>query len=33
MGVAWIPDLVRSARAIMYAAIDTLTRPRHELGL
>jgi acetylornithine deacetylase/succinyl-diaminopimelate desuccinylase-like protein len=33
MGVAWIPDLMKSARAIMYAVIDTLTRPRHELGL
>jgi acetylornithine deacetylase/succinyl-diaminopimelate desuccinylase-like protein len=33
MGVAWIPDLMKSARAIMYAVIDTLTRPRRELGL
>jgi acetylornithine deacetylase/succinyl-diaminopimelate desuccinylase-like protein len=33
MGVASIPDLIRSARAIIYAVIDTLTRPRHELGL
>jgi acetylornithine deacetylase/succinyl-diaminopimelate desuccinylase-like protein len=33
MGVAWIPDLIKSARAIMYAVIDTLTRPREELGL
>lgn len=33
MGVAWIPDLVKSARAIMYAAIDTLTRPRSALAL
>jgi len=33
MGVAWIPDLIKSARAIMYAVIDTLTRPRSELGL
>jgi len=33
MGVAYIPDLVKSARAIMYAVIDTLTRPRAELGL
>ncbi|HKV54907.1 MAG TPA: hypothetical protein VJN94_09715 [Candidatus Binataceae bacterium] len=33
MGVAWIPDLVKSARAIMYAVIDTLTRSRTELGL
>jgi acetylornithine deacetylase/succinyl-diaminopimelate desuccinylase-like protein len=33
MGVAWIPDLIKSARAIMYAVVDTLTRPREELGL
>jgi acetylornithine deacetylase/succinyl-diaminopimelate desuccinylase-like protein len=33
MGVAWVPDLIKSARAILYAVIDTLTRPRHELGL
>jgi len=33
MGVAWIPDLIKSARAIMYAVIDTLTRPRPDLGL
>jgi acetylornithine deacetylase/succinyl-diaminopimelate desuccinylase-like protein len=33
MGVAWVPDLIRSARAIIYAVIDTLTRPRNELGL
>lgn len=33
MGVASIPDLIKSARAIIYAVIDTLTRPRHELGL
>jgi len=33
MGVAWVPDLIKSARAIMYAVIDTLTRTRHELGL
>jgi hypothetical protein len=33
MGVACIPDLVKTARAIMYAVIDTLTRPRDELGL
>ena len=33
MGVASIPDLMKSARAIMYAVIDTLTRTRHELGL
>ncbi|MGH7916828.1 MAG: M20 family metallopeptidase [Candidatus Binataceae bacterium] len=33
MGVAFIPDLIKSARAIMYAVIDTLARPRKELGL
>ncbi|HJU09816.1 MAG TPA: hypothetical protein VJ728_03015 [Candidatus Binataceae bacterium] len=33
MGVAWIPDLIKTARAIMYSVIDTLTRPRRELGL
>jgi acetylornithine deacetylase/succinyl-diaminopimelate desuccinylase-like protein len=33
MGVAWVPDLIKSARAIMYAVIDTLTRQRRELGL
>ncbi len=33
MGVAWVPDLMKAARAIMYAVIDTLTRPRAKLGL
>jgi hypothetical protein len=33
MGVAWVPDLIKSAQAIMYAVIDTLTRPRHGVGL
>ncbi len=33
MGVVSVPDLVRTAQAIMYAVIDTLTRPRAELGL
>jgi acetylornithine deacetylase/succinyl-diaminopimelate desuccinylase-like protein len=33
MGVAWIPDLIKCARAIIYAAIDTLTRRRDELEL
>ncbi|MGH8014100.1 MAG: acetylornithine deacetylase, partial [Candidatus Binataceae bacterium] len=33
MGVAFLPDLIKSARAIMYAVIDTLTRQRRELGL
>jgi acetylornithine deacetylase/succinyl-diaminopimelate desuccinylase-like protein len=33
MGVVWIPDLIKSARAIIYAVIETLTRRRGELGL
>lgn len=33
MGVVSIADLVKTARAIMYAVVDTLTRPRDELGL
>ena len=33
MGVAWVPDLIKTARAVLYAAIDTLTRRRNELGL
>ena len=33
MGVVSIADLLRTARAIMYAVVDTLTRPRAELGL
>ncbi|MDH4871987.1 acetylornithine deacetylase [Pseudomonas sp. BN515] len=33
MGATYIPDLIPCARKIMYALIDTLTRPRHELGL
>jgi acetylornithine deacetylase/succinyl-diaminopimelate desuccinylase-like protein len=33
MGVASIPDLLKSARAIIYAVIDTLTRSRAETGL
>lgn len=33
MGVVSVPDLVRTAHAIMYAVIDTLTRPRAEMGL
>jgi acetylornithine deacetylase/succinyl-diaminopimelate desuccinylase-like protein len=33
MGVACVPDLVKTAHAIMYAVIDTLTRSRTELGL
>ncbi|RJG13617.1 acetylornithine deacetylase [Pseudomonas cavernicola] len=33
MGATYIPDLIPCAKKIMYALIDTLTRPRHELGL
>jgi acetylornithine deacetylase/succinyl-diaminopimelate desuccinylase-like protein len=33
MGVASIRDFIKSARAIMYVVIDTLTRSRAELGL
>ncbi|MCY1281879.1 peptidase, ArgE/DapE family [compost metagenome] len=33
MGATYIPDLLPCARKIMYALIDTLTRPRGELGL
>ncbi len=33
MGVAYLPDLVKCADAIIYAVVDTLTRPRSELGL
>jgi hypothetical protein len=33
MGVACLPDLVKCAKAIMYAVIDTLGRTRTELGL
>ncbi|MFZ3117184.1 MAG: acetylornithine deacetylase [Variovorax sp.] len=33
MGATYIPDLLPCAKKIMYALIDTLTRPRHELGL
>ncbi len=33
MGVVSVPDLMKTARAIMYAVIDTLTRSRGELGL
>jgi acetylornithine deacetylase/succinyl-diaminopimelate desuccinylase-like protein len=33
MGVVDMADLVKSARAIMYAVIDTLSRPRSDLGL
>jgi acetylornithine deacetylase/succinyl-diaminopimelate desuccinylase-like protein len=33
MGVVSIADLIKTARAILYAVIDTLTRPRSELSL
>ena len=33
MGATYIPDLIPCAKKIMYALIDTLTRPRHEMGL
>ena len=33
MGATYIPDLMPCARKIMYAAIDTLTRARSEVGL
>jgi acetylornithine deacetylase/succinyl-diaminopimelate desuccinylase-like protein len=33
MGVASITDFIKSAKAIMYVVIDTLTRSRAELGL
>lgn len=33
MGATYVPDLLPCAEKILYAAIDTLTRPRGELGL
>lgn len=33
MGAAYVPDLLKSARAVIYAVIDTLARPRAETGL
>lgn len=33
MGAAYVPDLMKSARAVMYAVIDTLTRDRADIGL
>ena len=33
MGATYIPDLIPCARKIAYVVIDTLTRPRAELGL
>ena len=32
-GVASIKDFIKSAKAIMYVVIDTLTRTRTDLGL
>lgn len=33
MGATYVPDLMPCARKIMYSVVDTLTRPRRELGL
>jgi hypothetical protein len=33
MGATYVPDLIPCARKIAYAVIDTLTRPREDLGL
>jgi acetylornithine deacetylase/succinyl-diaminopimelate desuccinylase-like protein len=33
MGATYIPDLMPCAEKILYALIDTLTRPRSEMGL
>jgi acetylornithine deacetylase/succinyl-diaminopimelate desuccinylase-like protein len=33
MGATYVPDLMPCARKIVHAIIDTLTRPRHEVGL
>ncbi|MFA5120687.1 M20 family metallopeptidase [Zavarzinia sp.] len=33
MGAAYVPDLLKSARAVLYAVIDTLARERAETGL
>jgi acetylornithine deacetylase/succinyl-diaminopimelate desuccinylase-like protein len=33
MGVVSVTDLIKTARAILYAVIDTLTRPRGDLDL
>ena len=33
MGATYIPDLLPCARKIVYAIIDTLTRPRRDVGL
>jgi hypothetical protein len=33
MGATYVPDLIPCAHKIAYAVIDTLTRPREDLGL
>jgi acetylornithine deacetylase/succinyl-diaminopimelate desuccinylase-like protein len=33
MGAAYIPDLIKSAHAVIYAVIDTLSRSRADTGL
>ena len=33
MGATYVPDLMPCAHKIAYAVVDTLTRPRAELGL
>ncbi len=33
MGVASVTDVMLAVRAVLYAVVDTLTRPRSELGL
>lgn len=33
MGATYVPDLMPCAKKIVYAIVDTLTRPRHEVGL
>lgn len=33
MGAAWMPDMMKTAKAIIYVIIDTLMRDREEVGL
>ncbi len=33
MGAAWMPDMMKTARAVVYVIIDTLMRERVEVGL
>lgn len=33
MGAAWMPDMMKTAKAIVYVIIDTLMRDRQEVGL